>query len=259
VTRRDIDQFKLAVKDGRHADPEASKRSGYGGGAVVTGGPGVANRCLALLSKMFNLAERWGVRPDNTNPVRHVGKYAESKKERYLTADEFERLAKILSEAENGRTENPFVIAAIRLLVLTGARLGEILSLRWVDVNFEHGMLLLGDSKTGRKTIYLSKPALELLNRLPRLSGNPYIIVGARQDQHLVNLQKPWGRIRRAAQLADVRIHNLRHSFASIAAASGLSLPVIGKLLGHTKAATTERYSHLAPDPLKAANEAVGQ
>ena len=259
VTRNDIDNFKIDLKAGKHADPAASRRSGYRGGAVVTGGPGVANRCLALLSKMFNLAERWGVRPDNTNPVRHIGKYAESKKERYLTADEFERLATALSEAERKEAENPFVIAAIRLLVLTGARLGEILSLRWADVNFEHGMLLLGDSKTGRKTIFLSKPAMELLNRLPRLSGNPYVIVGSRHGQHLKNLQKPWGRIRGAAKLPDVRIHDLRHSFASIAAASGMSLPVIGKLLGHTKSATTERYSHLAADPLKAANEAIGQ
>jgi integrase len=259
VTRNDIDNFKIDLKAGKHADPAASRRSGYRGGAVVTGGPGVANRCLALLSKMFNLAERWGVRPDNTNPVRHIGKYAESKKERYLTGDEFERLATALSEAERKEAENPFVIAAIRLLVLTGARLGEILSLRWADVNFEHGMLLLGDSKTGRKTIFLSKPAMELLNRLPRLSGNPYVIVGSRHGQHLKNLQKPWGRIRGAAKLPDVRIHDLRHSFASIAAASGMSLPVIGKLLGHTKSATTERYSHLAADPLKAANEAIGQ
>src|SRR5262245_20391539 len=259
VTRRDIDQFKFAVKDGSHADPDAPKRSGYGGGAVVTGGPGVANRCLALLSKMFNLAERWGVRPDNTNPVRHVGKYSESKKERYLSPDEFERLAKTLLEAEKEGSENPFAIAAIRLLVLTGARLGEILGLGWADVNFEHGMLLLGDSKTGRKTIFLSKPALELLNTLPKLSGNPYVIAGARHGQHLKNLQKPWGRIRRAASLPGVRIHDLRHSFASIAAASGMSLPVIGKLLGHTKSTTTERYSHLAADPLKAANEAIGQ
>jgi integrase len=208
---------------------------------------------------MFNLAERWGVRSDNTNPVRHVGKYAESKKERYLTADEFLRLAKALSEAEGQGTENPFVIAAIRLLILTGARLGEVLSLRWSDVNFEHGILLLGDSKTGRKTIFLSKPAMDLLNELPRVSANPYVIVGARSRQHLKNLQKPWGRMRRAAKLSDVRIHDLRHSFASIAAASGMSLPVIGKLLGHTKSATTERYSHLAADPLKAANEAIGQ
>ena len=151
---------------------------------------------------MFNLAERWGVWPDNTNPVRHIGKYAESKKERYLSADEFERLAKALLEAEREGSENPFVIAAIRLLVLTGARLGEILSLRWADVNFEHGMLLLGDSKTGRKTIFLSKPALELLNTLPKISGNPHVIAGARHGQHLKNLQKPWGRIRRAAKSA---------------------------------------------------------
>jgi integrase len=259
VTRNDIDRFKLAVRDGRHADPGAQMRSGYRGGAVVVGGSGVANRCLALLSKMFNLAEIWGFRPDNSNPVRHVGKYPENRKERYLSTEEFERLANVLAEAEATGAEGLFVIAAIRLLALTGARLGEILSLRWADVNFEHNVLLLDDSKTGRKTIFLSKQAIEVLRGLSRISGNPFVIVGGRDGEHLKNLQKPWGRIRARAGLADVRLHDLRHSFASIAAASGLSLPVIGKLLGHTKSATTERYSHLAADPLKAANEAIGR
>ena len=259
ITRKDIDRFKLAVKDGRHADPEAESRSGYRGGAVVRGGSGVANRCLALLSKMFNLAELWGLRPDNSNPVRHVEKYPESRKERFLSAEEFDRLAKVLEKLEMGDRENPFVIAAIRLLIFTGARLSEVLTLRWEFVNLEHRALWLPDSKTGRKTIYLSSPALTVLERLPRISGNSYVIAGKRDGGYLVNLQKPWGRIRKLARLEETRIHDLRHSFASIAAGSGMSLPVIGKLLGHTKSVTTERYSHLAADPLKAANEEVGQ
>jgi integrase len=259
ITRKDVDHFKLAVKDGRHADPEAESRSGYGGGAVVTGGSGVANRCLALLSKMFNLAELWGLRPDNSNPVRHVEKYPESRKERFLSAKEFDRLANVLEQLETSNRESPFVIAAIRLLVFTGARLSEILTLRWEFVNLEHKALWLPDSKTGRKTIYLSSPALAVLESLPRISGNPYVIAGKRDGGYLVNLQKPWGRIRKLARLETTRIHDLRHSFASIAAGSGMSLPVIGKLLGHTKSVTTERYSHLAADPLKAANEEVGQ
>jgi integrase len=105
----------------------------------------------------------------------------------------------------------------------------------------------------------LSQPAIEVLANLPRFDGNPFVIVGGKERAHLKNLQKPWGRIRKAAGLDDVRIHDLRHSYASIAAAAGLSLPVIGRLLGHTKSATTERYAHLAADPLRAANEAIGE
>jgi integrase len=191
ITRKDVDQFKLGVKDGRHADPEADSRSGYRGGAVVVGGPGVANRCLALLSKMFNLAELWGLRPDNSNPVRNVEKYPESRKERFLSAEEFDRLANALEHLETRDRESPFVIAAIRLLVFTSARLSEILTLRWEYVNLEHKALWLPDSKTGRKTIYLSSPALAVLERLPRISGNPYVIPGKRDGGYLVNLQKP--------------------------------------------------------------------
>jgi integrase len=191
ITRRDVDHFKLAVKDGRHADPEAESRSGYRGGAVVTGGSGVANRCLALLSKMFNLAELWGLRPDNSNPVRHVEKYPETRKERFLSAEEFDRLANVLEQLETSDREGPFVIAAIRLLAFTGARLSEILRLRWEYVNLDHKALWLPDSKTGRKTIYLSSPAIAVLETLPRISGNPYVIPGKRDSGCLVNLQKP--------------------------------------------------------------------
>ena len=258
VTRADIDRFKRAVREGVTADPNASRRDSYRGGAVVTGGTGVANRCLSLLSKMFNLAERWGLTPEHTNPVRHVEKYREGKKERYLTSAEFERLAQVLGDRERAGSESPYVIAALRLLILTGARLGEILSLRWDFVDLEHRALRLPDSKTGQKVIFLSQPAIDVLMNIPRDVGNPHVIVGAKAGRPLRNLQKPWGRIRQAAELEGVRIHDLRHSYASVAAAAGLSLPVIGKLLGHTKSVTTERYAHLADDPLKAANEVIG-
>ena len=126
-------------------------------------------------------------------------------------------------------------------------------------VDFERTMLLLPDSKTGAKAVYLSAPALDVLAKLPRLAGNPHVIAGEREGAALVNLQKPWRRIRAKAGLDGVRIHDLRHSFASVGAAGGLSLPMIGKLLGHTQAATTERYAHLAADPVRAANEAIGE
>ena len=256
VTRADIDRFKRAVKDGKTAkDVKLGPRRRV----IVTGGPGVSNKCLALLSKMFNMAERWGIRSDGTNPCRHVEKYRSQSRERFLSEKEMARLAEILAAVEKDVTENPFVVAALRMLIFTGARMGEVLSLEWAHVDFDNAMLFLPESKTGKKVIYLSAPALEVLANIPRIKNNPFVICGEKAGAHLVNLQKPWGRIRKQAGLEDVRIHDLRHNFASIAASGGLSLPVIGKLLGHARAATTERYAHLAADPLKAANEAIGQ
>lgn len=149
-------------------------------------------------------------------------------------------------------------IAAVRLLVFTGARLNEILTLEWAHVDLDRSCLNLPQSKTGQKSIHLNPPALAVLAQLPRLAGNPYVIPGERAGRHLVNLEKPWRRIREAAGLPDVRLHDLRHSFASVGAGAGLGLPIIGALLGHTQAATTARYAHLADDPLKQANDLIG-
>ena len=157
----------------------------------VRGGPGAANRCLALFSKMFSLAERWGWRPEGSNPCRHVDKYRENRRERFLSEAELARLGDALTEAEREGTETPHAIAAIRLLMFTGARLGEILGLRWEHVDTERAMLLLPDSKTGAKAVYLSAPALETLATVPRLKDNPYVIAGWREGAALVNLQKP--------------------------------------------------------------------
>lgn len=256
ITPEDIDVFKLAVRTGKTVK---QAKSAQRGGATVTGGPGVANRCLALLSKMFNLAEIWKYRPLNSNPCRHIARYPERSQDRYLSPAEFERLASALSQTQHENSENPFVLAAIQLLIFTGARLGEILSLRWDWVSIEQAQIVLPDSKTGKKTIYLSAPAREVLAKLPRIAGNPHVIAGTRTGAALVNLRKPWGRIRKRAELEDLRLHDLRHSFASIGVTYGLSLPMIGKLLGHSQAATTERYAHLAADPVRAANEAIGE
>lgn len=130
---------------------------------------------------------------------------------------------------------------------------------RWDYFDGERGWLRLPTSKTGAKSVHLNAPALEILSNLPRFQGNPYIIVGREPGGHLVNLQKPWRRIRKLAGLEDVRLHDLRHSFASVAASGGHSLPIIGRLLGHTQAQTTARYAHLANDPVKAAGEAVAK
>jgi integrase len=221
--------------------------------------PYQANRTLALLSKFFNWAERHGLSPDGSNPCRHVEKYREGRRECFLSQTELGRLGDALREAEQDKTCSPWVIAAIRLLTLTGARRNEILTLEWEHVSEEHGCLMLPDSKTGRKAVRLSPPALALLQTIPRLDGNPFVICGERAGRHLVNIEKPWRRIRKAAQLDDVRLHDLRHSFASVAASGGQSLVVIGKMLGHSQPATTARYAHLADDPVKAASDAVGR
>ncbi len=224
----------------------------------LKGTPYQANRVLALLSKMMNLAERWSLRPDGSNPCRHVEKYKEKRRNRFLSEAEFGRLAEVLSEAERTNIEMPSVIAAIRLLLFTGARLSEILTLEWEQVDFEGRCLRLADSKTGAKMIYLSPPAQEILAALKRKDGNPFVITGAKRGSHLVNLEKPWRRIRAEAGLEDVRLHDLRHSFASMAVAGGLSLPIIGALLGHTQPGTTARYAHLADDPLRQATDMIG-
>jgi integrase len=221
--------------------------------------PYQANRTLALLSKLFVWAEKHGLRSDGSNPCRHIEKYRESRRERFLSQAELGRLGDALREAEQDNSCSPWVIAAIRLLILTGARLSEILTLRWDYVSEEQGCLFLPDSKTGRKAVRLNAPSLEVLQAIPHLEGNPYVICGERPGRHLVNLDKPWRRIRKAAGLDDVRLHDLRHSFASVAASGGQSLIVIGKMLGHSQPQTTARYAHLADDPVKAASDAVGR
>ena len=225
---------------------------------AMKGRPGAANRTLALLSKMMNLAEKWGLRPDGSNPCRHVERYPERKMERFLSGEELGRLGAVLAEAARTATELPSVIAAIRLLMFTGARLGEILNLEWKHVDFEQSCLRLTESKTGAKVIHLNAPALEILDGIDR-NSSPWVIAGRESIKPLVNLRKPWHRIRAKAGLEGVRLHDLRHSFASIGAAGGLSLPMIGALLGHTQAATTLRYAHLAADPLKQATDMIGR
>jgi len=215
--------------------------------------PYQANRVLAVLSKMFNLAERWGLRPDGSNPCRHVERFAERKRERMLSTSELARLGGALASYDG----SPYAVAAVKLLVFTGARLGEVLGLRWTWIDLERGEARLPDSKSGVKTLHLPPPALSILAELPRLNGNPYVIAGAKEGAALVNLEKPWRAIRAAAGLDDVRLHDLRHAFASVAASSGMGLPIIGKILGHSQPATTARYAHLASDPVKAAAAAI--
>lgn len=219
--------------------------------------PHHANFALAVLSKLMTWAELNDLRPEGANPCRGIKKYPARKKERFLSAEEFARLGEAIEAAEATGEVSKYAAAAIRLLILTGARKSEILGLKWDYVDLQRGILNLPDSKTGQKTIRLSLPAIEVLSALPRIATNPYVICGQVDGQAIVNLQKPWNRIRRKAGLTDCRIHDLRHSFASMAAASGASLPMIGKLLGHSNVATTQRYAHLADDPIDQLNASV--
>ena len=219
--------------------------------------PVQANRVLALVSKMFNLAEVWELRPDGTNPCRHLKKYPEKKRQRYLSTLELSRLGDVLTAAEGAGNESPQVILAIRLILLTGARHNEVLTLRWQDVDAERGALTLPDSKTGRKEIVLAAPTAQLLEAASRRSGSPWVVPGRDPAKHLFSLNGPWRRLRLNAGLADVRIHDLRHTFASTAVGLGLGLPVLAGLLGQTQLATTQRYAHLDLDPRRRAAEAV--
>lgn len=218
-----------------------------------------ANYCVAILSKLMSWCEERGLRPEQSNPCFRIKKYRETKRQRYLSREELAKLGEVLDQVAGQSEESLFATAAIRLLLFTGARVSEILTLKWSYVDLERMMLLLPDSKTGQKQIILNAPAADVLRLLPRVAGNPHVIVGRRAGARLINLQKPWRRIRALAGIGDVRMHDIRHSFASVAAASRGSLPMIGRLLGHNHTQTTARYAHLADDPLRELNQEVGE
>jgi integrase len=225
--------------------------------------PYQANRTLGVLSKMFNLAELWGLRDDGSNPTRHIQKYSERKRERFLSGGELGRLFRTLDECEADGSESKAACNAFRLLCLTGCRLSEIQTLKWSYVQPPY--LVLPDSKTGPRRIPISREAQTLLEGMKpvngdsSVNGNPYVIAGTVNGQHLTDLQRPWRRIRKRARLEDVRIHDLRHTYASNAVMAGLSLEEVGKLLGHTQIQTTQRYAHLADDHMHAVAAQVSE
>lgn len=239
--------------------------------------PYEANRALALLSKMFGLAERWGIRPDHSNPAKNIDRYKEAKRERFLSNAELHRLWQVLNSEEAMATVSASALAAVKLLILTGRRLSEVLSLKWEWIDLDMGTMRIPDTKSGALLVSLSEAATAILRELKeeaearadcdsdnensddeRREYNPYVITGQRKGAPLVNLQKPWRRIRALAKLDDVRLHDLRHTYASVGAGMGLSLPLLGRLLGHTQAATTSRYAHLAQDPVRIAANEIG-
>ena len=221
--------------------------------------PRKANFAVACLSSCMTWAiENGYTRPDLQNPCRTVPLFRESNRERYLTEDEIDRLFTTLDAVDAERAASASVTAAIRLLLLTGARHSEITTLKWEYVDFDRGMIWLPDSKTGRKPIHLNAEAVEILRHHPRDPDNPYVIQGHRHGTHLVNLWKPWYMICDRANLTGVRLHDLRHTHASLAINNGASLYMVGKLLGHAQPQTTARYAHLADNPLKALSAEIG-
>ena len=213
--------------------------------------PTVANRAVDILVKMFNLADGWGWLPNGTNPCRGVSRFKVEKHERFLTREELYRLGQTLKAAPAEGLASTHAAAAIRLLVLTGCRRNEILGLRWDDLNFESGEMRLPDSKTGARMVPLPPKSAEILVGLPRTPDNPWVFPGRKKGTRLVNLNDSWDRVRKRAGLDGVRLHDLRHTYASRALALGESLPMIGQLLGHRMVNTTARYAHLARDSVR--------
>jgi integrase len=253
--------------------------------------PYLANRVVALLGAFFSFAANEGARSPHDNPAHGLELYPERGRERFLTPKEFARLGDALTRAErsglppapehrlasknpraarhtpkNARVPipaNPFAVAAIRLLALTGCRENEILSLRWDAVDLDRGYLRFADTKTGKSNRPLGEPAADIIRALPRVKDSPYVIPGAKPNTPLREIKRLWHAVRYAAELDGLRLHDLRHAFASVPASSGESMLVIQHLLGHVRIGTTERYAHLGADPVrraadKAASEIAG-
>ncbi len=251
ITRADVERMMQDIANGKTA---ADIKTGPRGRAIVKGGRGTATKAVTLLGAIFTFAVNRGLRPEN--PVHGVQTFKSKKYERFLSPAELGRLGEVLSAAE-GEGVNPSAVNAIRLLVMTGCRKGEILPLRWQDVDFERSCFRLPESKTGAKVVPVGAAVLKLLEGLPKIEGNEFVLPGDKEGTHFVGLPKVWREIRERAGLNSVRLHDLRHSFASIGAAGGDSLFMIGKLLGHRQSGTTARYTHLADDPLKAAADRI--
>ena len=213
--------------------------------------PVAANDTVGALSRMLNRAEAWGLVPAGSNPCRFVTPYRTRRLERFLTEEEFARLGHALDELETGGRLPVHAAAALRLLMLTGCRCGEVLTLRWEDVALERNEIRLRDSKTGPRVVPLSPAAARVLAGIPRPPDNPWVIAGREPGARQTHIADYWYRVRERAGLDDVRLHDLRHSFASRALALGEDLTMIGKLLGHKKIQTTARYAHLARDSVK--------
>ena len=252
LTPRHVRDMRDAIARG---DTAANIKTGTQGLARVSGGEGTAAKTVRVLSTILSFGVREGVLV--SNPASNIHKAPSRKIERYLSKDEIRNLRSVINNART-RCMTSLAYDVIELLLLTGCRKSEIEGLKWAEIDFEHGFFRFGDSKTGQKTIPMSSQTAASLRRIPRVTGSPYVFPaqnGARG--HYKGTPLRWQSIKKAAGLQDVRLHDLRHTFASVAATNGLSLPMIGALLGHSQPSTTARYAHLADVPLRDAADMV--
>lgn len=253
VSSADVEAFVKAIVAGKTA---GDHKTGKRGLARVRGGRGTATRTVGLLGGIFTFAQKFKLRTDN--PVRNVTTPKYRKRERFLTIEELGRLGKALSHPAS-MAMNANVVPVIKLLILTGCRKSEIMKLQWSEVDFENGYLDLADTKTGARKIPLNDQALSILRARPMVAGNPYVFPAASGSGHFTALQDGWQKVRAAANVPDVRIHDLRHSFATILAKDGNSLLMIGKLLGHRDLRTTQVYAHLVDESQRDASQRAGR
>lgn len=253
VTRADIKRFLQDVAAGKTA---VDVRTGKYGRARVSGGCGTASRTVGLLGGIFSFAR--DLELISVNPVQGVTRFADKRNNRFLSQNELVALGSAMRDSLTAG-DNPAGVTIIRLLIFTGARKGEIEQLKWSEVDFEHRVLRLADSKTGQKILPLNSGALALLAECPRHEGSDFVFPAQKGRGHYVGTPKVWRRIRVAAGLPDVRLHDLRHSFASLAVSMGASLPMIGALLGHKNSVTTQRYAHLSDEPIRAVSDGVSK
>ncbi len=225
--------------------------------AEMSSTPRRANYAVATFRALMSYAEDCGLRPPMTNPARRIKMYRERSRERFLSEAEIGQAAEAITAAERDKKIGPHGAAGLRLALFTGARSGELTAAQWSHIDWDRKLIRLPDSKTNEpRTIHLSDAAIEVLKTLPRIGK--FIVAGAGGDEAYKNLSRAWIITREYAGLQDVRLHDLRHSYASLAAARGVSLQMIGKLLGHRVPATTQRYAHLARDAVAAVNDQLG-
>ncbi|RWO81029.1 site-specific integrase [Mesorhizobium sp.] len=253
VTQAHIKKFIKNVAEGATAADVKTKLRGR---AIVRGGKGTATRTVGLLGGILTYAVELELLA--ANPVKGVKRYPDKSNERFLSAAELGKLGAELRHVELLGV-NPKAIAIIRLLVFTGARRGEIERLRWPEVDLPRSRLRLDDSKTGQKSIPLNGAALAILTTLREASsGKGFVFPAAKGEGHYVGTPRIWSSLRKRIGLSGVRLHDLRHSFASVGVTGGTSLMIVGALLGHRDHATTLRYAHLAADPVSTAAEDIG-
>lgn len=221
--------------------------------------PGAYNKCFNTIRAAFNKAEIWEFIPKNTNPCNKITKYPEKKMERFLTKDELQKLEALLSSKNIQQTYSHYSINALKLLIYTGCRKGEVLSLKWQNVHLEDNYFLLKDAKEGERIVPLNDISKNILFKTIRHKDNPYVFPSMKTNSHLEDIRRLWNTVRNAIDCKDVRIHDLRHSFASFAIKKGIDIFRVSKLLGHKDVKTTMRYAHISKEDMISASNVVGE